>query len=93
MYSSAMEVLFGLAKFLRSGSLLVFDELVNFPYFEQEELRAFYEFLRQHRWKFRIVHAPWFFLPNTADFAELYQKDGISEIDLLQAVAVELVDA
>eukprot|EP00435_Cladocopium_sp_Y103_P015586 s3857_g3.t2 len=42
-----------------AGSLLVFDELLNFPYFEREELRAFYEFLRQHRWKYRIVHAPW----------------------------------
>ena len=58
-----------------AGSLLVFDELLNFPYFEREELRAFYEFLRQHRWKYRIVHAPWFFLPSTSDFAELYQKD------------------
>ena len=53
----------------------MFDELLNFPYFEREELRAFYEFLRQHRWKYRIVHAPWFFLPSTSDFAELYQKD------------------
>lgn len=37
------------------GSILVFDELVNFPYFEQQELRAFYEFLQTHPWKLRVL--------------------------------------
>ena len=90
LYSSALEVLRALAPFLRPRSILIFDELVNFPDFESQELRALYDFLQDKPWKFRVVAAPWFFLRSTSDLADLYRKEGLSEVNLHQAVAIEL---
>ncbi|CAJ1437217.1 unnamed protein product [Effrenium voratum] len=92
LYSSALEVLMTLAPFLKPGSLLVFDELVNFPQFQTEELRAFFDFLQKHPWRFRVVHSPWFLVRSVSGFAELYFNEGISDVDLLQAAAFELVE-
>ncbi|MGV9314997.1 class I SAM-dependent methyltransferase [Streptomyces sp. NPDC003691] len=44
LYSSARTVLFGLAPRLRAGSLIVFDEFLNYPGWRRHEYRAFMEF-------------------------------------------------
>jgi hypothetical protein len=45
LYSSAREVLFGLADRLRPGSVLYFDELINYDTFLWNEMLALFEFL------------------------------------------------
>ena len=47
LYSSAATVFgeLGRRRFVRPGCVVVFDELFNFPGFEQHELRALWEFL------------------------------------------------
>lgn len=45
LYSSAHTVLFGLAPRLRAGSIIVFDEFLNYPGWRQHEYRAFTEFV------------------------------------------------
>lgn len=45
LYSSAKCVLDGLRDRLVPGSVIVFDELFNYPGYEQHEIKAFYEFL------------------------------------------------
>ena len=90
LYSSALEVLRALAPFFRPRSIIIFDELVNFPHFESQELRALYDFFQDKPWKFRVVAAPWFFLRSTSDLADLFRKEGLSEVNLHQAVAIEL---
>lgn len=44
LYSSTSTVLTLLAPRLRANSILVFDELINYPKFEQHEMRALLEF-------------------------------------------------
>lgn len=43
IYSSAKYVLTSIAPFLKSGSFIVFDELLNYKGFEEHEWRALYE--------------------------------------------------
>jgi hypothetical protein len=45
IYSAARTALFALRGNIRDGTLLVFDELVGYPGFEQHEIRALLEFL------------------------------------------------
>jgi Methyltransferase domain len=45
LYSSAHTALFGLAPRLRAGSMIVFDEFLNYPGWRQHEYRAFMEFV------------------------------------------------
>jgi hypothetical protein len=45
VYSSAREVLFGLAERLRPGTILYFDELINYDTFLWNEMLALFEFL------------------------------------------------
>jgi len=47
LYSSAREVLFGLAGRLRPGSVLYFDELINYDTFLWNEMLALFEFLEE----------------------------------------------
>lgn len=48
LYSSAATIFreLGRRRFLRAGCVIVFDELFNFPSFEQHEMRALWEFMR-----------------------------------------------
>jgi len=46
VYSSTRQVLYGCDPFLREGSLLVFDELIGYRYFEDHEWRAVEEWQR-----------------------------------------------
>jgi len=50
LYSSAHTVLQGVRDRLGVGSVLLFDELLNYPGFEQHEFRAFREFLVETGW-------------------------------------------
>jgi hypothetical protein len=47
VYSSAREVLFGLADRLRPGAVLYFDELINYDTFLWNEMLALFEFLEE----------------------------------------------
>ena len=47
LYSSTRTVLTLLRGRMVPGTLLVFDELFNYPGYEQHEIKAFYEFLRE----------------------------------------------
>lgn len=91
LYSSTREVLWALAPLFRPGTILVFDELVNYPEFMSGELRALFEFLREHPWRLRVLYAPWDLALAQQDFDTL-AADGVKEPDLLQSVAFELLD-
>ena len=45
MYDGARDVLFLLGSRLRTGSIIIFDELFNYPGYEKHEIKALYEFL------------------------------------------------
>jgi hypothetical protein len=45
IYDSARDVLFLLGNRLLSGSIIVFDELFNYPGYEKHEIKALFEFL------------------------------------------------
>ena len=53
LYSSAHTALFGLAPRLRAGSMIVFDEFLNYPGWRQHEYRAFTEFVDAFDVEFR----------------------------------------
>lgn len=53
LYSSAHTALFGLAPRLRAGSMIVFDEFLNYPGWRQHEYRAFIEFVDAFDVEFR----------------------------------------
>jgi len=53
LYSSARTALFGLAPRLRAGSMIVFDEFLNYPGWRQHEYRAFTEFVEAFDVEFR----------------------------------------
>jgi predicted O-methyltransferase YrrM len=55
LYSSARTVLFGLAPRLRAGSIIVFDEFLNYPGWRQHEYRAFTEFVEAFQVRFRYL--------------------------------------
>lgn len=44
LYRSAREVLFGLAGHIRPGTIIVFDEYINYPGWREHEYKAFSEF-------------------------------------------------
>ena len=52
LYSSAAYVLESLASRIRAGTIIVFDEYLNFPGWEQDEHRAWQEFVTRHNVKF-----------------------------------------
>jgi hypothetical protein len=45
IYDGARDVLFLLGSRLVTGSIIVFDELFNYPGYEKHEIKALYEFL------------------------------------------------
>lgn len=53
LYSSARTALFGLAPRLRAGSMIIFDEFLNYPGWRQHEYRAFIEFVEAFDVEFR----------------------------------------
>lgn len=57
LYSSTRTVLAGLADRFVPGSVLVFDDLLGYPGFEQHELRAFEEFVATTGTRYEIIAA------------------------------------
>lgn len=57
LYSSTRDVLQRLAPRLCAGSILVFDELLGYPGYEQHELRAFQELVSDWSGGYRIIGA------------------------------------
>ncbi len=55
LYESAREVLFGLAPRLVPGSVIVFDEYLNYPGWKQHEYKAFTEFTETFGKSFEYV--------------------------------------
>jgi len=55
LYSSAFYVLQTIAPFLQPGSIIVFDELINFPQFRNHEMRALYEFISSTGFSFEWI--------------------------------------
>ena len=48
LYSSAVTVLEGLRERIVPGTIILFDEYINYPGWEQDEFRAFQEFVARH---------------------------------------------
>jgi hypothetical protein len=48
LYSSAVTVLEGLRSRIVPGTVILFDEYINYPGWEQDEFRAFQEFVARH---------------------------------------------
>lgn len=48
IYLSTKQALDGLSSLIHSGTIIVFDELINYPGYEEHELKAFVEFLKEH---------------------------------------------
>lgn len=48
LYSSAVTVLTGLRERIVPGTIILFDEYINYPGWEQDEYRAFQEFVARH---------------------------------------------
>jgi hypothetical protein len=55
LYSSAHTVLFGLAERLPPGSIIVFDEYINYPGWREQEHKAFMEFVAAFDIRFSYV--------------------------------------
>ncbi|MAA79169.1 MAG: hypothetical protein CL916_07895, partial [Deltaproteobacteria bacterium] len=52
LYSSTKEALFLLAPWITSGTILIFDEYIMNPQWEQDEHKAFIEVAQQNGWAF-----------------------------------------
>jgi hypothetical protein len=55
LYSSTKTVLSGMAEYLAPGSIIAFDEYLNYPGWEQHEHRAFAEFVQTHQINFEYI--------------------------------------
>jgi predicted O-methyltransferase YrrM len=55
LYSSTKDVLDAVADRLRPGSVLVFDEYVMNPHWQQDEWRAWQEAVQRHGWRYRYI--------------------------------------
>nr|WP_255426618.1 class I SAM-dependent methyltransferase [Pseudonocardia sp. C8] len=55
LYSSAVTVLAGAGPRLRAGSIVLFDEFLNFPGWERDEARAWWEYTEKHGVRYHYV--------------------------------------
>ena len=55
LYSSSIYVLDLLVPYLQIGSIIIFDELINFHEFEKFELLAFYEIVNKYNISFEVL--------------------------------------
>lgn len=59
LYSSALSVLKGIARYVIPGTVLIFDELFNYPNYAEHELRALLEVSREYVWGYEYIgHVP-----------------------------------
>lgn len=56
IYSSTKCIFDNLAPYIKSGTIIVFDELLNYPTYEKHEILAFYEAMQQNpEWKVQWI--------------------------------------
>jgi len=54
-YQSTKDGLNGLASLIRDGTIIVFDEFLNYPGCEQHEMKAFHEFLNKNKKVYQVL--------------------------------------
>ena len=57
IYSAAIYVLYQLEKTIVKGTIIVFDELIGYPGYEDHELKALYEFCKEFKKSFEVLCA------------------------------------
>lgn len=55
LYSSAKCIFTKLKEYFSIGTVLVFDEFMNFPNFEEHEYKAFREFIEENQFRYEIL--------------------------------------
>ena len=55
LYSSTRDVLTACAPYIRTGTIMVFDEFMNYPGWQQHEFRALSEFSAGTGWHYRYI--------------------------------------
>ncbi len=55
LYSSTITGLTTLAPLIRSGTVIVFDEFINYPSYENHEFKAFLEFLKKKQKEYEVI--------------------------------------
>lgn len=91
LFSSAREALRAVTPLVGPGTVMVFDEIVNFAGFNREgvgELRAFFAWLQEYPRKFEIIYSPWRLEVDDRELRDI----GLGEYSLIQSVAIELLE-
>jgi hypothetical protein len=57
LYSSTKTIFDNLKDMINTNTIIVFDELINYPTFENHEIKALYEFLEQTTYGVEVIHA------------------------------------
>lgn len=57
IYSSTQTVLNYCKPLIASQTIIIFDELITYPNFENHEIKAFYEFIQYSNLKFKILYS------------------------------------
>lgn len=55
LYSSAVTIFNNAQNYIKSGTVIVFDEFFNYSGFENEEFRAFHEFINRTQLSFKFI--------------------------------------
>ena len=55
LYSSTMTVFNALDEYILPGTIIVFDELMNFRDYEKQEMRALYEYVTRRKLQFEVI--------------------------------------
>lgn len=66
IYSSTATVLSQLYKIIKPGTIIVFDEFINYSNYDQHEIKAFYEFIEMTNLYFDILYMGGYNLEKTA---------------------------
>lgn len=57
LYSSTKMVFDSLSHMISTDTIIIFDELINYPTFEDHEIKAFYEFLQMTSYDTQVLYA------------------------------------